>query len=91
MPPFVSPGEPSTSERPTAEAAGPGAAAAADSDSDMDDAEPRPPRERKAPCVYQRHIHYVKASETEVTRRDSDSSPESDSDLVQRELAQEKC
>ncbi len=31
-------------------------------DSDMDDAEPRPSRER--------HIHYVKASEIEVTRRD---------------------
>ena len=36
----------------------------------MDDAEPRPSRERKAPRVYQRHIHYVKASEIEVTRRD---------------------
>ena len=36
----LSPGEPSTSERPRPQAA---------ADSDMDDAEPRPSRERKAP------------------------------------------
>ncbi len=37
---LLSPGEPSTSERPRPQAA---------ADSDMDDAEPRPSRERKAP------------------------------------------
>jgi hypothetical protein len=51
-----SPDEPSTSKARTTQPA-------ADSDLDSDDAEPRPSRER--------HIHYVKASEIEVTRRES--------------------